>query len=91
MKNPIFYRIKSDQNDDDSIEILDKWIPTVKDWYHHIFYDFKNHSSDGKIVTKWNEERFRHIINLKQEALERAKDTWADYAWVSVAHSLTTL
>jgi len=31
---------------------------------------------------KWTEERFKHIINLKEEALNKGREIWADYVWV---------
>jgi len=39
----------------------------------------------GKIngsALKWTEERFKHIINLKEEALNKGREIWADFVWV---------
>lgn len=30
----------------------------------------------------WTEDRFRHIMRLKQEALEFARSKWADFLFV---------
>ena len=75
-------RIKSDQNQDGSLKILTKWIKSVEKSYHRIFQDLTPDVPGGHLQTNWTEERFKHIINLKEEALNKGRDMWADYVWV---------
>ena len=80
-----FNRIKSDQNQDKSLEIMTKWISTVENSYHHIYHELADSpatSIDDKIPTNWTQERFKHIINLREEALNKGRELWADFVWV---------
>lgn len=80
-----FNRIKSDQNQDKSLEIMTKWISTVENSYHHIYHELADPpatSIDDKIPTNWTQERFKHIINLREEALNKGRELWADFVWV---------
>lgn len=80
-------RIKSDQNQDQSLEIMNKWVSSVEKSYHHIYHELTTSSPsavDDKIPTNWTEERFKHIINLREEAMDKGRELWADFVWVIV-------
>lgn len=74
--------IKSDHNADNSLEILRQWISSVKDNYHSINTEF---IEDGAQYSgeygpaHWTTDRFNHIINLRESALNFARKFWADY------------
>ncbi|XP_050499113.1 glycosyltransferase 25 family member [Diabrotica virgifera virgifera] len=74
--------IRSDHNTDNSLEIIRQWISSVKFKYHSINTEF---IEDGTQYpgehgpAHWTNERFNHIINLRESALEFAKNIWADF------------
>lgn len=78
-------RIKCDQNQDQSLQIMNKWIASVEKSYHHIYHELTSSPSetDDKIPTNWTQERFKHIINLREEALDKGRELWADFVWVN--------
>ncbi|XP_046657992.1 glycosyltransferase 25 family member-like [Daphnia pulicaria] len=83
-KNRLTLWIKSDQNQDQSLEIMNKWVSSVEKSYHHIYHELTTTSPsavDDKIPTNWTEERFKHIINLREEALDKGRELWADFVW----------
>ncbi|XP_057376858.1 glycosyltransferase 25 family member-like [Daphnia carinata] len=82
-KNRLTLWIKSDQNQDKSLEIMNKWIASVENSYHHIYHELTSSPSvaDDKIPTNWTQERFKHIINLREEALNKGRELWADFVW----------
>ncbi len=63
---------------------MNKWIASVEKSYHQIFHELtaSPNVDDDKIPTNWTQERFRHIINLREEALEKGREMWADFVWV---------
>jgi len=77
--------IKSEENQDRTLEILNKWIPSVEKKYHNVHQELlpsvMRDQAAPVPVSKWTPERFRHIINLKEEALEKGREMWADYVW----------
>lgn len=83
------YRIKSDQNQDKSLEIMNKWIASVEKSYHHIYHELtaSPNAADDRIPTNWTQERFKHIINLREEALNKGREIWADFVWVKKTSS----
>uniref|UniRef100_A0A182SEL8 Glycosyltransferase 25 family member n=1 Tax=Anopheles maculatus TaxID=74869 RepID=A0A182SEL8_9DIPT len=74
--------IRSDHNEDRSIEITKAWLKRTSTLYHSV--NFKYRSEQGKresekTSTHWNEDRFSDVIRLKQEALQTARTMWADF------------
>ena len=78
----VFNRIQTENNQDDSLEILQKWTASVEKSYHKIYKEFVPSDKDGPIQTNWTAERFTHYIKLKEEALQKGREMWADYVWV---------
>jgi len=73
--------IQSENNQDDSLEILQKWTSSVEKSYHRIYKEFVPSVKGGPIQTNWTAERFAHYIKLKEEALQKGREIWADYVW----------
>ncbi|RZC38505.1 glycosyltransferase 25 family member, partial [Asbolus verrucosus] len=76
------HTIRSDHNSDKTIEILEKWIAAVKDQYHMISREFTVNDEinpEEKGPAHWTKERFNHVINLRESALNFARKVWADY------------
>lgn len=78
----VLNRIQSENNQDDSLEILQKWTSSVEKSYHRIYKEFVPSVKGGPIQTNWTAERFAHYIKLKEEALQKGREIWADYVWV---------
>ena len=77
----------TDHNEDNSREILETWLAKVRSSYHSIRYQFddsgeKMRKSETNF-THWSHERFEDIIRMKEEALDYARRSWADYVLVS--------
>lgn len=64
---------------------MNKWIASVEKSYHHIYHELTASPSaaDDRIPTNWTQERFKHIINLREEALNKGREIWADFVWVT--------
>lgn len=81
------YRIRSDNNVDNSIEILKIWIEEEKKNYHSVdflFHEESNGFEDEKRIADWSPSRFSHIIKLREEAINYARKVWADFIFVSL-------
>ena len=80
------FRIRSDNNVDNSIEILNKWISSRSKIYHSMNVHLNASSTgfeDERSITDWSPRRFAHIIDLREQALDYAKEIWADFILVS--------
>uniref|UniRef100_A0A182WR15 Glycosyl transferase family 25 domain-containing protein n=1 Tax=Anopheles minimus TaxID=112268 RepID=A0A182WR15_9DIPT len=74
--------IRSDHNEDRSIEITKAWLKRTSSLYHSVDFKYRAEQrkrESEKTSTHWNEERFSDVIRLKQEALQTARMMWADY------------
>lgn len=74
--------IRSDHNEDNSLEILRQWISSVKNKYHSIDTEFVEECTkypNEYGPAHWTSERFKHIINLRESALNFSKKIWADF------------
>lgn len=82
----MFFRIRSDHNTDNSIELLKIWIDSVRDNYHLIDYELNENEEnfeDEQGPAHWPISRFTHVISLREKALNFARNLWADYVLVS--------
>lgn len=85
-KSRISLWLVTDHNEDNSREILETWLAKVRSSYHSIRYQFddsgeKMRKSETNL-THWSHERFLDIIRMKEEALNQARRSWADYVLV---------
>ncbi|PSN54543.1 Glycosyltransferase 25 family member [Blattella germanica] len=84
-KDRISLWIRSDHNEDNTLEILKLWLSTVEDTYHSINAELLSSPPerlpDEKGPAHWPTSRFTHIIQLREEALAAARQKWADYIW----------
>uniref|UniRef100_A0A915KWE6 Uncharacterized protein n=1 Tax=Romanomermis culicivorax TaxID=13658 RepID=A0A915KWE6_ROMCU len=84
-KDRISLFIRTDHNIDDTRAILDRWVDAVGEFYHKIDYKIDQEILEGGYKNErgpfdWSPpERHNHVIKLKQEALQAAKNQWADY------------
>nr|XP_042901961.1 glycosyltransferase 25 family member [Parasteatoda tepidariorum] len=78
----ICFRIRSDHNVDDSVNIIKTWLDKHESSYHSvdsILDDSPETFPDGSGVFEWSPLHFDHIISLKESALKAARKLWADY------------
>lgn len=67
---------------DQTIKVLKTWIRSIEKSYHSVdvaFSENYTHFVDEKGVGHWSDLRFSYIINLRQAALEYARQIWSDY------------
>ncbi|XP_071636842.1 glycosyltransferase 25 family member isoform X2 [Temnothorax longispinosus] len=84
-KKRISLWIRSDNNVDNSIKILNKWISTRSEMYHSLNVDLNASSTgfeDEKSIANWSPRRFAHVIDLREQALDYARKIWADFIWM---------
>ncbi|XP_068213111.1 glycosyltransferase 25 family member isoform X2 [Palaemon carinicauda] len=84
-KNRMSLFIRSDHNQDKTVDILEEWLSSNKHRYHSVNAVLdrstpKLYPSEVK-PTQWGDDRFDHLISLKEEALAIARNTWSDYIW----------
>lgn len=93
-KERISLYIRSDHNEDDTAEILETWLEKHGQEYHSLDIDI-----DPKIGRQWDQDqgplqwsdsRFQHIIDLKEDALEKGRQSWADWIWFLDADAFLT-
>ncbi|XP_037784027.1 glycosyltransferase 25 family member-like [Penaeus monodon] len=77
--------IRSDHNQDRTIDILQDWLEDNRNKYHsveeHLDQLGPKKYPDDKFVSDWSDERFDNIISMKEEALKKARGMWADFIW----------
>lgn len=87
-----FLRIHSDNNIDNSIEILSTWLVNKGNEYHGIEINFDKESNgfeDENGIADWSTQRFLHVINLREKSLIAGSNMWADFLWVCVRLLIT--
>lgn len=80
-----FARISSDNNIDNSTEVLRAWLEKNGPSYHgyKAVLDEESKGFEGERgIADWTVERYLHIINLREAAFRAARAQWADYLWV---------
>jgi collagen beta-1,O-galactosyltransferase len=74
--------IRSDHNEDNSTLIVNEWLLHVRNEYNDV--DFKDDASessysDASGPLDWSPKHFQHVIHLRQQALDVARKSWADF------------
>lgn len=78
-------RIRSDHNEDNTLDVLINWLASTANEYHNVNTEYdkeKKHRSSESSPTHWPQERHLDLIRLKEEGLEYARASWADYVFV---------
>ncbi|KRG03548.1 glycosyltransferase 25 family member [Drosophila mojavensis] len=92
-KQRIAFWIRSDHNNDNSIKLLQEWLEHSADLYHSVNYAFDDEQSrylNESSAYDWPASRFKHLIALKEEALQYARDIWAEFIFFLDADVLLT-
>ncbi|XP_034471649.1 glycosyltransferase 25 family member [Drosophila innubila] len=92
-KKRIAIWLRCDHSSDNSAVLLQQWLRKSGNLYHSVDYDFDQKTQryqNETSVYDWPESRFKHLIALKEEALQYARDIWADYIFFLDADVLLT-
>ncbi|XP_046603252.1 glycosyltransferase 25 family member [Neodiprion virginianus] len=92
-KDRISLWIQSDNNVDNTVDLLKTWLETEEKKYHKVYftYDENSRGFEGeKGIADWNNARFNHVINLREEALANARNIWADFLLMIDADAFLT-
>uniref|UniRef100_A0A2A4JRR4 Glycosyl transferase family 25 domain-containing protein n=1 Tax=Heliothis virescens TaxID=7102 RepID=A0A2A4JRR4_HELVI len=85
-KKRLYLWIHSDFNEDKSIEIIQKWADKYASQYNGVYITTNSSSgirhSDETSSIHWSSEHFKHVIRLREEALQFARKMWADYLFM---------
>ena len=79
-------RIRADHSVDNTIPMLREWIQRVAHYYHTVDYAFEERPQVYALEKgphDWPSARFNHLIDLRDQALQEARNVWADYFYVS--------
>ncbi|XP_064539541.1 glycosyltransferase 25 family member [Drosophila montana] len=92
-KQRIAFWLRCDHSSDNSIQLLQQWLEHSGDFYHSINYAFNDETTryqNESSAYDWPVSRFKHVIALKEEALQYARDIWADFIFFLDADVLLT-
>ncbi|XP_058460846.1 glycosyltransferase 25 family member isoform X2 [Malaya genurostris] len=81
-KGRISLWLRSDHNQDRSIDITKTWLKKVSRYYHSVDFGYRSDEEmrpDEGSASHWSEQRFADVIRLKQEALDKGRKIWADF------------
>ncbi|XP_031840465.1 glycosyltransferase 25 family member isoform X2 [Nomia melanderi] len=81
-KKRIHLCIHSDNNIDNSIEILSTWLESKGNEYHGVDGNLNERSNgfeDEDGIADWSTQRFLHVINLRESCLNAGRNIWADF------------
>ncbi|XP_060654713.1 glycosyltransferase 25 family member [Drosophila nasuta] len=94
-KKRIAIWLRCDHSSDESSQLLQQWLRKSGDLYHSINYGFDDDDATSSYenetsIYDWPVSRFKHVIALKEQALQYARDIWADYIFFLDADVLLT-
>nr|XP_054770251.1 procollagen galactosyltransferase 2-like [Lytechinus pictus] len=81
-KDRIHLWIRADHSVDNTIPMLKEWIQKVSHLYHTVDYAFEENPKVYALEKgphDWPAARFNHLISLRDDALQEARNVWADY------------
>lgn len=81
-KDRISIWIRTDHSEDNTTYILYEWAVKVQHFYHRLDFNYSLEPTgyEGENGPyDWTDERFNHLIHLREEALMQARYIWADY------------
>lgn len=85
-KDRLYVWIYSDYNEDKSMNIIEKWASKYHKEYNGMFIltnkTTGSHFSDEKSPNHWSPKRFKHVINLREKALDFSRKMWCDYIFM---------
>ncbi|XP_050361291.1 glycosyltransferase 25 family member [Nymphalis io] len=93
-KDRIDIWIQTENNYDETDEILHKWAERYKHLYHsfqlHSFVSSEPQEGNNEVKVIWNTAQYKHVSKLREEALNFARDIRADYLFMLDADVILT-
>ncbi|KAL4648750.1 procollagen galactosyltransferase 1-like [Arapaima gigas] len=74
--------VATDHNVDNTSAVLHEWLTQVQNFYHYMEWRPQEESrsyADEEGPKHWTNQRYEHVMKLRQAALDTARDIWADY------------
>ncbi|KAG9262809.1 procollagen galactosyltransferase 1-like [Astyanax mexicanus] len=85
--------VATDHNSDNTTAMLREWLIKVQNLYHYVEWRPEEESSEFEEEAgpkHWTNQRYEHVMKLRQAALETAREMWADYFLVMDCDNLLT-
>lgn len=85
--------VATDHNTDNTTAILRDWLVKMQNLYHYVEWRPKEEPSsyeNEEGPKHWVDERYEHVMKLRQVALESAREMWADYFMLADCDNLLT-
>ncbi|KAM7387159.1 hypothetical protein PAMA_009667 [Pampus argenteus] len=85
--------VATDHNEDNTTQILRDWLVHVQSLYHYVEWRPKEEPrryADEDGPKHWTDQRYEHVMKLRQVALESAREMWADYFLLVDSDNLLT-
>ena len=80
------FRIRTDHNEDNTSAVLKEWARNVRPLYHRVLINVTETPKsyqDSESPLQWTDQRYNHVMELRQKALDAAQKQWADFLFVS--------
>ncbi|KAJ2954043.1 hypothetical protein O0L34_g2256 [Tuta absoluta] len=82
-KDRMYIWVHSDYNEDKSTDVTKCWVKLNKAYYHDILVKY-NDTMEPKYKgetspSQWTQERFKNVMRLRENALNVAREKWADF------------
>ncbi|GAA6070135.1 procollagen galactosyltransferase 1 isoform X1, partial [Tachysurus ichikawai] len=74
--------VATDHNADNTASVLREWLIKVQTLYHYVEWRPQEEPSEYEDEVgpkQWTDLRYKHVMMLRQAALETARQMWADY------------
>lgn len=85
--------VATDRNVDNTTSLLEEWLTNMQYLYHYVEWRPQDKASvyaDELGPKHWNNQRYEHVLKLRQAALDTARQIWADYFLLSDCDNLLT-
>ncbi|XP_072285781.1 inactive glycosyltransferase 25 family member 3 [Pyxicephalus adspersus] len=83
----------TDHNEDQTSDVLQSWVEAVQSFYHSVEWTAQETPwwyPQETSPKHWPDERYEHVMKLRQEALKYARDSKADYILFTDADNVLT-
>ncbi|XP_040180703.1 inactive glycosyltransferase 25 family member 3 [Rana temporaria] len=83
----------SDHNEDATIDVLQTWVEAVRPFYHSVVWTAQRMPrwyAQETTPKHWPAERYEHVMKLRQEALNYARESKADFILFTDADNVLT-
>ena len=83
-KSRVALYVVSDHNEDETLDILIPWLDSQGEFHSKkidIDHDRKRFLDQEQGPLHWSPQRFQYMIQIKEKALDYARQMWADWIW----------